>query len=149
MAKSDAAHRAANKFVFQQDWRLSTRFANWNQQNATRMFTRNMWDATVSVLHIRVYTLRRSTMWHYYDVWFFVFQFKSLLERVNEYATLSACYQWIESQKMADIHVQRCAYLVSIKTHRVKPHLVEHIQNHETSSVLHVWFYSSWISRFL
>jgi len=66
MAKSDAAHRAASKFVFQQDWRLSTRFANWNQQNATRMFTRNMWDATVSVLHIRVYTLRRSTMWHYY-----------------------------------------------------------------------------------
>ena len=31
------------------------------------MFTRNRWDGTISVLHIRVYSLIRSSTWHYYD----------------------------------------------------------------------------------
>ena len=30
------------KLVFHQDWRLSTRFANWNEHNVTRMFKENL-----------------------------------------------------------------------------------------------------------
>ena len=45
IAKSDedGAHTdQLFKFVFYQDWRLSTRFATWNQQNVTRMFQEHL-----------------------------------------------------------------------------------------------------------
>ena len=60
------------KFVFHQDWRLSTRFANWNQQNVTRMFQEHlhiigMVDlATVARIlhHVAGHSIRIAEKWN-------------------------------------------------------------------------------------
>ena len=42
MAKTRRTYQLSDKFVFHQDWRPSTRFANWNQHKVTRMFQEHL-----------------------------------------------------------------------------------------------------------
>ena len=51
------------KFVFRQDWRLSTRFPNWNHQNVTRMFQEHMHVIDMVILPTVAWLIRLVCGW--------------------------------------------------------------------------------------